>query len=225
MVVTGSLLTREWSAPIPKVLATGEAGLEALGVLLIPLFWGVAASLLWWLVLPTWQGDRWRRRALGACDIASCAGALHWLSYEPVPGSGSWRAGIAVALLFASGAATAVLAERVDARWGRLGIAGAALGAAAIIVGSVSAVDGSCDADAEVSVAVPSSGGEPSALAAVKRLAEHARGKPLHVPARGWSLVSQGQSRALYQAEDVQVSVRRLEDQSWVVEQARCISG
>ena len=199
--------------------------MDGLALMVLPLFWGGVAFLAWCLVLPTWRGHRWGRRALGACSFAACLAALHWLSYEPVPGSGSWTVGITVAVLFATGAAATVLAERVDERLGRLGIAGAALGAAAIIIGSVSALDTSCDTDAEITYALPSRGAEPSSLAAVSRFAESARGGPLYVPASGWSLVSEGQSQASYQAQDVRVTVVRLEDNSWAVEQARCISG
>ncbi len=83
---------------------------------LIPLFWGAAAVLLWALLVPTWQGDRWLRRVLAAGGLSGCAGALHWLSYEPEPGTGSYGVGVTVAVLLGTVAVAAVLAE---ARTGR----------------------------------------------------------------------------------------------------------
>ncbi len=46
--------------------------------------------------------------------LAGFAGALHWLSYEPEPGTGILGVGITVAMLFETALAAAVLAERAD---------------------------------------------------------------------------------------------------------------
>lgn len=133
VLVTGALLTHEHWEPAAKALTTDEGGLDALSLFVIPLFWGAAGFLLWSLIIPAWQGHRWRRRVLGAGGLVGCAGALHWLSYEPEPGTGSYGVGVTVAVLLGTVAVAAVLAEAKTVRGQR------ALALACVAVAGVAA--------------------------------------------------------------------------------------
>jgi hypothetical protein len=112
VLVTGTLLTSEWWGPSEETLG--------FGYVVISLFWGVAAALVWFLVVPTWRGARWPRAVLGGSALVGCAAARHWLSYEPEPGTASYGVGVSVAVLLGIAAAAALLAEVVTSRRPRL---------------------------------------------------------------------------------------------------------
>jgi hypothetical protein len=80
-----------------------------------------------------------------------------------------------------------------------------------------------CDPGAGISVNHASEGGEQTSLAAAERLGESASGSPLYASSESWKVVTEEADKVILASGDVEATVVRLDDGTWIVDGARCV--
>lgn len=79
------------------------------------------------------------------------------------------------------------------------------------------------DPGSGISVNHASEGGERTSLAAAERLGESASGSPLYASSEGWKVVTEEADKVILASGDVEATVVRLDDGTWIVDGARCV--
>ena len=88
---------------------------------------------------------------------------------------------------------------------------------------SVAAVTGGCVPGSATVVDSLGVDGASTPTAAAEGLGNWADGPPLRAPRDGWEVKEDGDRTVVLRSDDVEVTVIRLQDDTWAVEKARCV--